>query len=438
MHNQNRSEYKARLANPAVAAKLTEKASQWNALTRTVLSRRTGGPASPPVVPPSDAAASTLQLLEKLLTVNPDPNHLWNHRRELLLLGSDDGSAAFPVEAELSLTAACLARNPKAYGAWFHRKWSVRRWILSSGGGGEEEGTEAGTGRRSAREDLLGTELGLCASLLDRDERNFHCWNYRRFVVAAMLELPALEGGEGIPLLDGSWGGTGAPAAAGSGAFMGPQIAAGSAKAVPGTGAFPSATAATDRVVRSEFRFTSERIEKNFSNCSAFHYRSKLIDMVLDAELRDGGFTDAGETKPDCYQKRLNMARRELEIVQSAVFTEPDDQTAWWYHRFAVAWARPGGADSWSNEADAADAREAYAELIDGEIESMRELIEAEGGKCKWGLMALHMLLTEMLTQELDLDEEESEEMLAEANACLSELAALDPDRASRYKSMKR
>ena len=35
----------------------------------------------------------------------------------------------------------------------------------------------------------------------------------------------------------------------------------------------------------------------------------------------------------------LARARRELTMVQQAVYTEPDDQSAWWYHRFVVSWA---------------------------------------------------------------------------------------------------
>ena len=60
---------------------------------------------------------------------------------------------------ELQLTEKALRRNPKSYGAWNQRRWSVRQL-------GEKAD--------------VGHELALCAQLLAADERNFHCWNYRR------------------------------------------------------------------------------------------------------------------------------------------------------------------------------------------------------------------------------------------------------------------
>lgn len=444
MHNQNRAEYKARMADPAVAAKLAGKASQWTALTRELTSRRVGAAgngaagtaaaSSPPAVPPSEGAAQTLKMIEKLLTVNPDPAHLWNHRRELLLLPSSatpsesaDGDAPetstsdastranFDLEDELKLTAACLQRNPKAYAAWFHRKWAVRHWLLTTAASAPGE-------QRSA---LLHTELGLCASFLDRDERNFHCWNYRRYIVALMLEVSLLGNADNDINLDGSWN------SVGDAVVMGPQLAIDTGRSEAKEEQVPPES--IDEVIRSEFEYTSQRIEKNFSNCSAFHYRSKLIDLVLDADLREEGIGPNEEG--EAYQVKLDMSRGELEMVQSAVFTEPDDQTAWWYHRFVLAWARPKSVEHWTDKDAAAEGMESFAEVLEEEKESIRELVEAEGEKCKWGLLALHMVLTELV----DLDDStDRESLVEEANDCIDQLTALDPDRATRYKSMRR
>lgn len=447
MHNQNRAEYKARMADPAVAAKLAGKASQWTALTRELASRRcaagtataAAAASSPPEVPPSEAAVSTLKMIEKLLTVNPDPAHLWNHRRELLLLPSADAPSAsasadasesstsnagavvitnFALDDELKLTAACLQRNPKAYAAWFHRKWAVRHWFLTSA-------PDAAATSEEQRSALLQTELGLCASFLDRDERNFHCWNYRRYVVALMLEVSLLgNDGENGVRLDGSW------KSVGDTIVMGPQLAI-DIDDDKSKGHLAPET--VEEVIRSEFEYTSQRIEKNFSNCSAFHYRSKLIDLVLEADLREAGISRNEEG--EAYQIRLDMARGELEMVQSAVFTEPDDQTAWWYHRFVLAWARPKSLEHWTDQDSAAEAMESFAEVLEEEKESIRELMDAEGGKCKWGLLALHMVLTELVDLEDDADRES---FVEEANDCIDQLTILDPDRATRYKSMRR
>mmetsp|Transcript_17093 Transcript_17093/g.31922 ORF Transcript_17093/g.31922 Transcript_17093/m.31922 type:complete len:139 (-) Transcript_17093:852-1268(-) len=37
----------------------------------------------------------------------------------------------------------------------------------------------------------------------------------------------------------------------------------------------------------------------------------------------------------------LEMAREALDLIRNATFTEPDDQTSWWYHRFVTSWAAP-------------------------------------------------------------------------------------------------
>ena len=52
-------------------------------------------------------------------------------------------------------------RNPKSYPSWYQRQWIVLHY--------------------SSQVDLH-QELALCHQLLELDERNFHCWNYRRFV----------------------------------------------------------------------------------------------------------------------------------------------------------------------------------------------------------------------------------------------------------------
>lgn len=64
------------------------------------------------------------------------------------------------VSGELTVTEKALMRNPKSYAAWHHRRWVVGRRFCS-----------------------LERELGLVGRLLEADDRNFHGWGYRRFVV---------------------------------------------------------------------------------------------------------------------------------------------------------------------------------------------------------------------------------------------------------------
>jgi hypothetical protein len=140
---QKRNEYKSRLLNPEAATKLATKAQQWNHLSNELLQQRrrlfgSGGytvssSQSDDVKDKQQKPVSAEMLLS--LTENPDPSHLWNIRREMLLYvpitevsnedqslsadvsqsSSSTATTSIDIIAELELTAHCLQRNPKSY-----------------------------------------------------------------------------------------------------------------------------------------------------------------------------------------------------------------------------------------------------------------------------------------------------------------------------------
>uniref|UniRef100_A0A1B0B1P7 Geranylgeranyl transferase type-2 subunit alpha n=1 Tax=Glossina palpalis gambiensis TaxID=67801 RepID=A0A1B0B1P7_9MUSC len=121
-----------------------------------------------------------------ILQRNPDVTTLWNIRRECVLEkvkniksltdehsdGNENESEEESVatkqrkiqqilEGELNFTEHCLPVNPKSYNIWHHRIWVL------------ENSPQAN----------WQNELALCSSYLKKDERNFHTWDYRRYVV---------------------------------------------------------------------------------------------------------------------------------------------------------------------------------------------------------------------------------------------------------------
>ena len=330
MHGKKRSEYKARLKDPKTAAGLAAKAQQWHALVKELAQRRDNE---------DKKSETTMSLIEKALLVNPDSLSLWNHRREILLESSGE-----LLNTELPLTQAALQRNPKAYGAWFHRKWILQHVKPAT--------------------DVLEKELTLISKFLSLDERNFHCWNYRRFVVAALA---------------GSWNGEWTEPA------MGPQLVVSDKDATPKI---------VSDLINSEWKFTQDKIKDNFSNFSAFHYRSQLLPLILKQN----------ENSPE------NTMEEELQLVEDAICTEPDDQTAWWYHALLLDSILP------------VLSSEQLRTRLDQQVELLRELLEESPGK--WVLLGLHRVFSV-----LQINQKEQAELL-------QQLTQVDPDRAQRYHEM--
>lgn len=72
---------------------------------------------------------------------------------------------------------------------------------------------------------------------------------------------------------------------------------------------------------KSELAFTTKQIESNFSNFSAWHYRSKLLEPLFrsEDESREGSLKD------------------ELTWVRNALWIDPNDQSGWLYHRWLMS-----------------------------------------------------------------------------------------------------
>lgn len=180
-----------------------------------------------------------LKLSSEVLLTNPDFYTAWNIRKEALL-------ASDPCwKDELSFTMECLKKNEKSYSVWQHRIWVLSKMPQSE----------------------YDNEIKLCNSFLAKDERNFHCWDYRSYIC---------------------------------------DIA--------------------QRDIKDEFDFTTEKIERNFSNFSAWHRRHKLL--IKGLALPDGQC-------PESCDLRL-IWNREYEMILKALFTDPSDQSVWLYHNWLV------------------------------------------------------------------------------------------------------
>ena len=320
------------------AAASARKAAALRRLTSAALSGRGALAAG------SDTAGGGAEKLSaEVLAVNADVYSLWSARRQRMSSlcavatactaddAADTAAATTAVAAadaaaavELRVSAAALARSPKSYAAWHHRAWTVATWPHAID---------------------WAAELGLCAQLLAADERNFHCWAYRRWLVAAARAAGA---------------GPSAPSSAGATAAAGGEPS-------DGDPAPPFGPAA-------ELAFTLACIRRNFSNYSAWHGRSVLLReqaaaaaaaaVVAAAAATDHGEGSAaaparasaaaaprfGADEVPAALLSVTTLAAELALAQRALFTEPDDQSAWLYHRWLVdrladaAEAAPGAA----------------------------------------------------------------------------------------------
>eukprot|EP00605_Chrysophyceae_sp_TOSAG23-4_P001493 GSChrysophyteH1.ASY1.ANO1.1634.1 assembled CDS len=272
-----------------------------------------------------DYSKKSLDLTGKLLRINPDYYTLWNYRREILI-GLYGEQIANIRDEELRLSTDAILKNPKAYGAWWHRCWIIQRFCTD-----------------------YEAELNLCSEFLNQDQRNFHCWNYRRFVVK-------------------------------QGNFA----------------------------AQSEFAYSTKKIEQNFSNYSAFHHRSVFINQLEHKSI---------ESMQACLQV-------EFGIVENAIFTDPFDQSAWWYHRFILHWMKK----NILNNKNEAATKEWCIGVLQQQLDIITQLVDFEP-TCKWPIDA-EVFLLKLLEE---LEGQFTAARHDQIRQLLQKLIEIDPVRSQRY-----
>jgi len=132
-------------------------------------------------------------------------------------------------------------------------------------------------------------------------------------------------------------------------------------------------------------------------------------------------------------------------MVQQAFFTEPDDQTAWWYHQYLISLVLKEGGREGRREGG----KGFVQEVLEGEVEVIRGLAEEgeeeggrEGGGYRWAVLTLASLLRQLAATKAEeggeggREEEEAKALREESRGLFERLRRMDPDHAKRYGSI--
>ncbi|CAJ1035058.1 putative Protein prenyltransferase alpha subunit repeat [Leishmania utingensis] len=227
---------------------------------------------------------------------------------------------------ELKLNAKVLLLNYKNYSAFLHRHWIFDQLVALAGLEMQHatehavstalDGTAPGTYNLLCG--LLRKERAQCEKLLELDERNFHAWNYRRWVLAQELramQLAATHRPASLPLAS-----EGATQPSGSATppltFFSPEEAA-------------------------ELTYTTHKIKSNFSNYSAWHQRSLAIQSAVtrwqSQQVQEGvpsAAADAQQHQQAWQAALLTQLKEDIDFLKQAVYCDPNDQAAWFYAPF--------------------------------------------------------------------------------------------------------
>ncbi|TCD61418.1 Rab geranylgeranyltransferase [Steccherinum ochraceum] len=232
----------------------------------------------------ADFSQEAFNSTTSLLRINSELYTIWNYRRNIMTNGIFPSSEPSKVNSmlndDLELTFELLKQHPKIYWIWTHRRWCLEH-VPDGPTDDDPKGWKTANWKK---------ELFVVEKMLNADARNFHAWNYRRYILASMDNPP-------------------------------PQT--------------------------SELAYTTKKIEANFSNFSAWHQRSKVLQSLWDEGkiderssreadfelVRNAMYTDPDDQSVWMYHawligsgNDLPLLRREIQSIQELLDEQPDSK----------------------------------------------------------------------------------------------------------------
>lgn len=306
---------------------------------------------------------ATFDATTELLLKNPEFYTMWNYRRDIIGALGDSANVTGLLEDDLKLIVGMLKRYPKCYWIWNHRMWCLAQL-------------------QKNRNANWVVELGIVSKFLELDSRNYHGWQYRRYVILNMeADLRAKNNTE--------------------------------------------VNSAVLSLNIEEYKFTTSKINKNISNFSAWHNRTKLIPKVYEMISKVNG-TDHGDIR-QLFSRPRSILKHELELVKTGMYMDSDDTSVWLYLQWLLT-------DKFFIN-DLRDKKTGYMDVLNEQLAIVEELNELEredhpkGWDHRWCLRCI-ILIKSLIREEKNSDEGFLD---ADSRKMLQSLTEIDPLRKNRY-----
>lgn len=378
-------------------AKDAPKIQKYRTLTDSVLDKQLN----------SSYNQESFDLTTKLLNLNPELYTIWNFRRDILsnftfkqINNNDDNEDNSKlimkiIEDDLSFTVEQLYKFPKCYWIWDHRKWLLKLNNLTN----------------------LKNELKLIHVFFQSDSRNYHVWQYRRYIIELIINriksTTSSSTSKNVEIIDEK----------------------------------------ISLINFNEFLFTTSMINKDISNYSAWHNRSQLIEKLIiqsPISLNDSIEEPINKDKSinlkqieidewfeifklnNINDKKFKFLAKELNYINNAIFTDPDDSSVWIYMKWLF-----------SNYFLKDLKNFEILKLINSDLNNINELNELElednNIENKWCLQLqfylLNILYKNKITNNVDGDNENKEliELKIKLDSILKKMSSIDTLRVNRY-----
>jgi len=127
-------------------------------------------------------------------------------------------------------------------------------------------------------------------------------------------------------------------------------------------------------MVEEEFGYTTKMIKTNLSNFSAWHYRGKLIPHLLSG-------------RKSSSQARKEFLDGEFDLITNALWTDPNDQSLWFYHAYLMSTLDSSNPHSSSILDPCTNAEQ--LQYLEQEIENLKAMLEDGEENSKYIYQAL-------------------------------------------------